>query len=375
MTIAKPNSSWGGAQKYLKTLIGKLLENGFGVDAAIDRRADVTDLERWFADQGVGVHHLPLIGGGDLSIFLEMRKLLRHRGYGAVHFNGFPRTMAPAILAARMARIGRRVMTLHLPVAEDPDAYHREQLLRWYWREHRRNRFCLATLTDIICINESLREELVKPLRQDPGKIHRIYNGIDLPAYRRRAEPGQGQPLTIGAIGLLSEVKRLDILLHAVSLIDRRSPIRLLIAGAGALEPDLRRLIGDLGLEGRAELVGYQSSIQDFLSRLDVFAMSSDSEGIPYALLEAMASGLPSVVTGVGGIPEMVEDQVEALVVCKGDPRAFAAALERLIADGALRAALGERARRRAESQFSLQSMLDQTLAVFRAPRPMASGS
>src|SRR6185437_163485 len=113
------------------------------------------------------------------------------------------------------------------------------------------------------------------------------------------------------------------------------------IAGRGGEETALRALARETGLEQQIHLLGFRPDVPDILAAADIFVMPSLSEGLPLALVEAMAASLPVIASDVGGIPEVAERDAEALLIAPGDARALAAALARLLGDSALRASLG----------------------------------
>jgi glycosyltransferase involved in cell wall biosynthesis len=163
------------------------------------------------------------------------------------------------------------------------------------------------------------------------------------------AEPGEaaargwGDELTVLTVGRLETEKNPLLLADVVSRLDPRW--RLVVCGEGPLEDDLRARFRELGVEDRAELRGYMpidDGLMDLYRSSDAFLHVSWTEGVPQVLLEAFASGLPTVATAVGGVPDVAGDA--ALLVPPGDPAAAAAALERLDADSGLRKQLVARA-------------------------------
>ena len=108
-------------------------------------------------------------------------------------------------------------------------------------------------------------------------------------------------------------------------------------------------MAADLGLAGRVHFLGQRDDIPDLLAALDIFVLPSHSEGVSLALLEAMAAGLPVIATAVGGLPEVVTDGVNGLLIPPQDPEALAQALARLLDDPALAKKLGENARQHVE--------------------------
>ena len=130
-----------------------------------------------------------------------------------------------------------------------------------------------------------------------------------------------------------------------------------LIIGGGRREAEMRRLAAELGLAGRVHFLGPRDDVPDLLSALDIFVLPSHSEGVSLALLEAMAASLPVIATRVGGLPEVVTDGENGLLIPPQDPEALATALERLLADPDLAQKLGGNARKQVEANFSLERL------------------
>jgi glycosyltransferase involved in cell wall biosynthesis len=155
-------------------------------------------------------------------------------------------------------------------------------------------------------------------------------------------------------------------LIDALARLRERSGWRLAIAGRGEEEPRLRAQAATLGIGDRVHLLGFRDDVADILAAGDVFTMPSLSEGLPLALVEGMSFGLPVVVTRVGGVPEVVTDGVEGLIVPPSDAGALAAALEALLQDPARRQQMGAAARTRAIRDYALSTMADRYERLYR---------
>jgi glycosyltransferase involved in cell wall biosynthesis len=153
----------------------------------------------------------------------------------------------------------------------------------------------------------------------------------------------------IGTVGNFTAKKDQATLLRAVAALRPASDDQtvLVLVGLGPLEGDLRSLASQLGIAERVVFAGSRDDVFDLLPAFDVFALSSQFEGLPIALLEAMATGIAPVATSVGGVPEVISDGRDGLLVPSGDPAALAAALTKLLDDDDLRAGIGDRARAR----------------------------
>ena len=158
-----------------------------------------------------------------------------------------------------------------------------------------------------------------------PPRCSLIANGIDTARFASAPAPPSGSP-RIGCVARLSPEKGIDRLLEAFAGVLRQVPYaRLAIAGDGPARGQLEARAHELTLGGAVEFLGYREDVSPVLGSLDLFVLPSLTEGIPLALLEAMAAGLPVIATAVGGVPEVVEDGTSGMLVPPGD----AAALER----------------------------------------------
>jgi glycosyltransferase involved in cell wall biosynthesis len=204
--------------------------------------------------------------------------------------------------------------------------------------------------------------------------VHVIPNGIDDDALRAaaltreeaRAELGlpAGVP-AVGAIGGVTAKKGHVHLVRAAAALRQRMPdARVVIVGLPVDAEPVRRAIGEAGLEGCVLLAGYHPTAARLLPAFDVFALPSLHEGMPVSLLEAMALGVPVVASRVGGVPEVVTDGADGVLVPPGDEAALSAALAGLLADGGRRRALADAARVTA-ARFSLAAAVRRTEDVY----------
>lgn len=171
----------------------------------------------------------------------------------------------------------------------------------------------------------------------------------------------------VGTIAVFRTQKRLDLWLEAARRIAALRPdVRFLLVGDGPLRPEVERTLDALGLRDRVTLPGLVEDVRPFLRAMDVYLVSSDFEGLPVALLEAMATGVVPVSTAVGGIPEVVSEAT-GFVVPRGDALALSQAV--LAALGAPAEERGERSRRAREritSELGVEPMMRRTEAVYR---------
>ena len=183
-----------------------------------------------------------------------------------------------------------------------------------------------------------------------------IYNGVDIDRYKPGAPRAEFCPVVrIGAVGRLVAEKDYPTLLAALALLKARN-VRFFaeIAGDGPLAADLKERAQALGLRGLVSFHGSCDDVPAFLRELDIYVLSSRHEGLPIAVLEAMATALPVVATRITAIPEIIEDGCTGILVPPGDAAAMADALAALAGDGSRRRALGEAARELVRTRYTI---------------------
>jgi len=215
----------------------------------------------------------------------------------------------------------------------------------------------------VFAVSETVRQSIryPGPLRLLPmPPLETLHHGLDpaaLPVPGRdgvRAELGipEDAPV-VGSVANFKAAKDHATLLRAAAQVRQAIPsVRFVLVGQGPLEAETRRLAGQLGLDQTVVFAGFRTDATRLMAGFDAFALSSTYEGLPIALIEAMAVGCPAVVTRVGGTPEVVADGVHGFLVPPRDPAALAAGLTRLLGDRALRDSLGEAAAARAQDFY-----------------------
>jgi glycosyltransferase involved in cell wall biosynthesis len=196
-----------------------------------------------------------------------------------------------------------------------------------------------------------------------------IPNGIGsiATAGLRRPVDLQQRGFNLVAVGRLEPVKGLHIAITAVASETVPHDVHLHLIGAGPSESALRALSREVGIEERVHFLGFRRDVYAFLSHCDVLLMPSVHEGLPYTLLEAMALGTAIVASRVGGLAEVLQDEVTALLVPPLDAASLARAILRLHSSAELRSFLGANAQRIQRDKYSAKAMTARYLAVYRA--------
>lgn len=218
------------------------------------------------------------------------------------------------------------------------------------------------------CVSQEIADDICDLRVARRGKVHYLPNGIDprpfaspfdREAARARLSVGPENPL-IGTVGRLTEIKCHDVLLRGFArLAGTRSEVRLLFVGEGPRRAELEALAAALGIADRVYFTGYQPDPENYLRLMDVFALTSRSEGMPLAVLEAWAADVPVVATAVGGLPGMIEDGRTGLLLPPHDDAAVARAFARVLDDRPLAARLRMAAREEFDRAYQLDAMAE----------------
>lgn len=202
-------------------------------------------------------------------------------------------------------------------------------------------------------------ESTLRPFTSRP--IHVVPNGVELPSADRDPDPA-----TIVSLGRLGERKGTFDLIAALATLDRPAP-RLVLAGDGDVAA-ARDAAARVDLDDRVEIPGWvdREAAHEILRRATVFALPSYAENLPMALLEAMAAGVPVVASRVGGIPTLIRDGENGLLIDAGDRAQLAAALDRLLSDTELRARIGDAGRRTVIERYSALAATRRLASIYR---------
>jgi len=172
---------------------------------------------------------------------------------------------------------------------------------------------------------------------------------------------------TVGTLAELHKIKGLDILLKAwAEFIKTGATAKLVIMGGGEELENLKLQARSYKLEASVEFKGFVENARAHLKDFDIFVLPSRSENLPYAVLEAGLAGLSVVATSVGGIPEIIENGKEGLLVTPENVDDLAEAIETLYKDSELRKTLGENLKKKVSSEFSIEKMVEETLSLYK---------
>jgi glycosyltransferase involved in cell wall biosynthesis len=370
----RSKATLGGGQMYLLQLAAVLRQRGFEVDLCTNPEPSVEAFLGRLRDLGVTIHQVRSDPGRLDRMAAEYDAIAEELEPAIIHLHNHSHCMRTIALEMRAFRNPsyKRTLTMHLPLtsvsyAKSSGISVKDRLpFSWYSKTKRTDQRFVDLFDRIICVSRVHGEALGKLFRQRPGKIVTIPNGVDVSEFSAdRTGDSNHSAVVIGGAGLLEKYKRFDLLVEAAKNLGLGQQIQVRIAGEGSEEASLKAAIENAGLLDVIRLVGHQKIMRDFLRSLDVFVMPSDNEGCPYALLEAMAVGLPAVVTNAGDMPVIVRDGIDGFVVERNDSRALTECIRRLASEPKLRESMGRNARQRACDEFSVATSMERTADVF----------
>lgn len=348
----------GGQERVALDLAREQIARGHRVLAISLAAAPDGPIAEAFAAAGASVSRVPKGPGVDPGIAWALRSRLREAGVDVVHTHN-PLPLAYGAVAGRLARAA----VVHTKHGANPDRGRRLLLRRLG-----------GHLAHAYVAVSSATAAVARRNHECPSeRLHTIPNGVDLAAFAHdeearaavRAELGiPADAWVFGTVGRLRVEKNFPALIRAAApLLGPRA--RLVIVGDGVEMPKLVAAAAAAGASAWTVLAGARSDVPRILSAFDAFVMSSDTEGLPLGLVEAMAAGLPIVATDVGGIGEVLEGGRVGALVRAGDEPGLREAMAALARDPSAARERGRAARERSE-RYALVTMVDAYLALYR---------
>ncbi|MGE5417630.1 MAG: glycosyltransferase family 4 protein [Acidobacteriota bacterium] len=352
----------GGAERHVLMLLELLDQDHFQTELLCLCQGPFAELTR---NQGIPTHEIVMKHKLDLNTVEPIRQLIRTNEYDLIHTHG-----TRANLVARMAAKKENkpvVTTFHSVLRFDYQS-------RW-------EAFTAKLLTRLtnnksdhfIAISQAIKQDLYE-MGIKPNQMDVIYNGLDTSRLTPESTPGEVRKafnipsgrFTIGSIGRLHPVKGHSYLLLAVKELTVRFPdILLLLVGEGPERQALEEQVYELEIERNVIMTGFYPNVSDIYPVIDLLCLPSIMEGMGLVLLEAMYFGVPVVATKVGGIPEVVINGEDGLLVPPADHLALAQAIEQIMSDPNIAVSIVANGHQRVD-EFRVEKMAQQTENVYR---------
>lgn len=316
-------------------------------------------------EEGFNVYVPKRKNGFDYSLIFWLRDIIRKERIDIVHAHQYT-PLFYTVPAAKMAGKIKVVYTEHGRLYPDSRK----------WKRYLINPFLALGVDHIVAISNSTRDSMHRydnfPLR----RIKVVNNGVDIPAVapeidllaKRRSLDLDENSRVIGTVGRLVELKNFPMIFRVFrQLLENIPDMYLLVAGRGSVEEELRALAKELGITERVRFLGLRLDLSEIYRLIEVFVLSSFTEGISISILEAMANGIPVVATNVGGNPEVVVDGMTGRLVPLCDDNVMAEKILELLNDRCLAHQFGERGCERVRRQFSFDGMMDSYRGIYLA--------
>lgn len=360
---------FGGSETQCVEVARQLSQEGYSVTVGCLKAGG--PLQKKLAEEGIRCVVFPVPGSllrpKAILQMLKLAAFIRRERFTVVHTNDLYSNLF-AIPAAWLARV---------PVIISSQ----RDMSRWWWYTPARRKILrrIQSLSTKVLVNsEAIRQDLIARDGFYPSKIAVVYNGIDLEKFSRAKEDHQ-EPLP----GVLPNSKTIvmvanmhtgakghgDLIEAARAVREKFPETRFLLAGDGEMRPFFEDQVRALGLAEMFVFLRHRADIAQLLSCSDIGVLASKSEGLPNAVLEYLAAGLPVVATAVGGVPEIIENEMHGLLVPPENPAALSKAILRLLEDPQLCASLGKAGQERVRTRFSFQGVLDSLRQLYEVPR------
>lgn len=363
-------SKISGGEKVLFDLATALRARGHEVQAVCPAPGQLPER---LAEEGIRAEIVPFRKTYDLAAAVRLARHIRREKFEVLHSHSML-TNILARTAGRLAAVSASVSTEHLTMELGRGGRGKgagARLKALYYR--RLDNFTSRWNGAVVAVSAAVRDDLLAQ-GMDPLRVTVIRNGIEIPpldpAARRRVreELGIGEDVpVIGTVGRLSPQKDYPTLLRAAAGVVAEVPRALfLILGDGGLRPDLENLAAELKIGARVRFLGYREDVMEVVSAFDIFALSSLWEGLPLAVLEAMAQAKPVVATAVPGTAEALAEGETGFTVPLGDASALAEKIIHLAGNLEKARKMGETGRKRVEEQFSRERMVGEHEELYR---------
>jgi L-malate glycosyltransferase len=357
----------GGGEEALLRIVKTLPRDRFRISlVTFDANPKAANMVR---EWGANMHILPMRRVYDWNGFrtgLELSRLMRTNQVDVVH-TFFETSNTWGALVAKLSQVPVLISSRRdMGILRLPKHHLAYEIV---------NRFC----DGIVAVSDGVRDFCIESEGLDPERIFTVHNGVDLA--RIDAAPGatalkeklnlpDGAPV-VATVANIRRIKGLDTLLRAAAMVRREVPnVRFLLAGR-CLEPDhfneLKAEVQELGLSENVQFLGDFSEVFALLKLSNVFCLLSRTEGFSNAVLEAMASGLPSVVTRVGGNPEAIDDGKNGFLLEPEDAQGAAQRITALLRNPAEAKRIGRNARNTVEQEFTSEKMAENLASLYES--------
>lgn len=354
LNILQINSSsfWGGGEIYLKNLANGLVGKGHHVTIAIRK-----EISRYFSDINTEIEVLPLKNSLDLLSIYKLSKIIRERKIDIIHLHGGIDYWL-GILARKFAKVGKLVITRHIQNPLGNSNIHKK---------------LYRNIDRYIAVSKEVKKMLITTNGIPSDKIDVIYNGIDINKYKYCIDNGiklkrkfnlNNQDLVICVIGRLCEEKNQEIMIKVARKLNSISNIKFLIVGEDnsaqkSYKKKLEKEISYYNLGSNIILTGFYKDVTNIFGISDIIVIPSKKEAFGMVAIEAMAMKKPVIASNVGGLKEIIDDQINGFLVPVGDADRLSETILKLYKDSRTRDIIGSNGYETVLNKFTLSKMVE----------------
>jgi glycosyltransferase involved in cell wall biosynthesis len=333
----------GGAESLLKNfLIEAKKYNDFEIEVCSLYSRNIFEEE--LADNGIKVHNLNLsFKYNPIGIF-KILNVIRRGNYDIIHVHLFPADIFVAISSLFLPRRIKFIFSEH-------SNYNRRRSIKFFKVI---DGFTYSRYDKIVCISKQVEKALIEWCPKTSHKIIIIKNAIPI---KKKLNSEENKIYDVIFVGRLERVKGVDLLLKAIQILKEKHHrnLRVAIVGDGSLMESLKKIALRYGINEHIDFLGVRKDVLELMRKSLVFVLPSRWEGFGLVLLEAMSVGTPIVATKVGGIPEIIEDGKDGILVEPENPEELAKAILRLLSDVNLRSLISLNAYKKVKEEYSIE--------------------
>ena len=324
-----------GAEVMCENLCIALKNAGESV-IAVSLYSEKTAITDRLEKAGVHIEYLNKKPGFDASIIFKLVKLFKREKPDVVHTHIYASKYG--LIAAVLAGIEKKVHTVH-NVAQKEQGNLGKKV----------NSFMYKYFNVVpVALSQEVRKSISDVYRLQEDSVPTVFNGIDLSKCITKTNYKVNKIFTILHIGRFMKVKNHETLIRAFATFVKKHPCsKLQLLGEGEMFDEMQNLAKTLDVADKVEFLGLQSNVYPFLHKADIFCLPSEYEGVPMTLIEAMGTGLPIIASNVGGIPDMLTNNEDALLI-KPTSDELNEAMERLYQSDTLREEFGKKVKKKA---------------------------
>ena len=364
-------SEFGGAQKYVFLLSEYLKSDKYDIRVICGGNGELVNRLK-----EINIEVAPLFELkreinllSDITAFLKLVGMFNKEKPDIVHSNSTKAGLL-ARLAARIAAVPVNIFTAHGFIFNEPMSKMKKLfyiILEW---------ICGKCCDKIIAVSYKDKSSALESHIAKNENIEVIHHGLEPAEFtklsmrdKKKQDYGfKDTDYLIGTIANFYKTKGIEYLVEAgEKVLHKHKNVKFVLVGEGVLKKSIECLIEKKKMKDNFVLTGYKNDAIEYLKIFDIFVLSSIKEGFPWIILEAMAAGKPIVATTVGGIPEMLEDKKEALLVPPANSDKLANSITKIIQDKKMANTLGENAKKRVGVDFHVEKMIKQTESIYKS--------